>query len=330
MPGPGEGPSVVTVCALAEAPVAATGAWGYRSYREHLARLFPGQRIRKLCLQAGFTCPNLDGQRGRAGCTYCNNHGFAPGLSGPEDLLAQWNRGRRALRRRHRRVDGFIAYFQSFSNTYAPLDQLRRLYDPLPAALPECRGLALGTRPDCLPDPVLDYLAERARECYLCLEIGLQSDRDRVLRAINRGHGVAEFLDAVARASARGIELCMHVILGLPDEGADAPERLGRLAADLPVRSIKVHNLHIMRGTRLARAWQRGAVPDWNQARYVDAAARLIAELRPDQCVQRAVADAPDRLLLSGGWCQRKQDVLASLAERLHTQRLLHPQGSHA
>jgi len=295
-----------------------TGAWGYRSYREHLSRHFPGRSIRKLCLQAGFSCPNIDGARGRGGCAYCNNDGFAPKV-GAADLRQQWDQGRDYLRHRYRRVDGFIAYFQSFSNTYAPLRRLRDLYDPLPTALPECVGVSISTRPDCVPDPVLDLVAELSQRCYTCLELGLQSDRDALLRSMNRGHSVEEFLDAVARAADRKIECCAHVILGLPGEDEQTPERLGALLASLPVASIKIHNFHVMRGSALARAPQRFPAPD--RERYLDLAARLIARLRPDQCLQRVLADAPDHILLSGAWCHDKQDFLRRLQARLHQRK---------
>lgn len=292
------------------------GAWGFRSYRQHLAERFGGRRIRKLCLQAGFTCPNLDGTVAKGGCAWCDNRGFSPGLALPA-LERQWERGRDALRRRHRRVDGFIAYLQSFSNTYAPAERLRALYARFPAGFPECVGLSVGTRPDCVPDAVLDLLAETAQRTFTTLELGLQSDRDAVLRRMNRGHSVAQFLDAVRRAAARRLELCAHVILGLPGEGDDAPERLGTLLAGLPVGSVKIHNLHVMRGTPL----ERMRLPELPRGAYVDRAARLIARLRPDQALQRVVADAPDAILASGGWCHDKQGVLADLRRRLASGR---------
>lgn len=294
-----------------------TGTWGYRSYREHLADRFGAARIRKLCLHAGFTCPNRDGTAGLGGCTYCDNAGFAPALDRSADLRRQWDAGRAFLRRRHRRVDGFIAYFQSFSNTYAPVDELRRLYDRVPDDYPECVGLSLGTRPDCLPDAVLGYLEELGRRLFLTVELGLQSDRDAVLRRTNRGHDVACFHDAVRRAAGRGFELCAHVILGFPGEGDDAPERLGDLLADLPVQSVKIHNLHVMRGTALARQHALGLLPVPDRDRYLDATVRLIARLRPDQAVQRLIADAPDRLLVAPAWCHDKQGFLAGMAAGL-------------
>lgn len=290
--------------------------WGYRSYRDHLAERFPGRRIRKLCLDAGFTCPNLDGSIATGGCSYCNNRGFVPAGNRAKPLAEQWDHGRRWLRRRHRRVDGFIAYFQAYTNTHGSLERLRRLYDPLPGSLPECVGVSISTRPDCLGDPVVDLLADLARRTFLTVELGLQSDRDEVLLALNRAHDAACFGDAVRRASGRGFELCAHVMLGLPGEGDDAPERLGALLAALPLQSVKIHNLHVMRGTAMAIPFLRGdlAVPDL--ARWLDLATRCIGALRPDQAVQRCVADAPRRLLLSDGWCRDKQGFLRELQRR--------------
>ncbi len=290
------------------------GAWGYRSYRDHLAERFPGLRIRKLCLHAGFTCPNLDGTGGRGGCAYCDNAAFAPGIAEATDLRAQWDRGRTALQRRYRRVDGWIAYFQSFSNTYAPVAKLRALYHEVWQRLPGCVGVSIGTRPDCLPPATVELLAELAQRTFLTVEIGLQSDRDAVLRTMNRGHDVACFLHAIARTDGRGFERCVHVMLGLPGEGPDAPERLGRLLASLAVESVKVHNLHVVCGTAWHRLWVAGGLRAPSQAEHLDAVRRLIAQLRPDQAVQRVVADAPDRLLASDRWCQRKQAVLAAFA----------------
>ena len=293
------------------------GPWGLRSYRQYLATRFGAQHIRKLCLHAGFSCPNIDGSRGQGGCVFCNNAGFVPKGRELPDLRQQWDRGRSALRRRHRRVDGFIAYFQAFSNTHGPLDRLRRLLAPLPQDLPECVGVSISTRPDCLDEAVLEVIADLAQRCFVTLELGLQSDRDRVLRLVRRGHAAACFDDAVQRAAARDIELCAHVMLGLPGEGEDAPERLGRHLATLPVRSIKIHNLHIMRHTALERPFLRGALADLDRHRYAAMVVRLIRHLRPDQYLQRVIADAPDDILLSAPWCHDKQDFLAELRDLL-------------
>lgn len=292
-----------------------------QNYRHYLEQRFPGQHVRKLCLNAGFSCPNITSVS--SGCSYCNNDGFAPRLRSQQDLLAQWDRGRNALRRRHRRVDGFIAYFQAFSNTHASLDELRSLYDPLPGCFPECIGASISTRPDCLPDPVIAFLDKLGRRTFLTVEIGLQSDRDSVLKRINRGHDVACFHDAIKRCAGRHFDICVHFMIGLPDEGDDVGRRLGILAASLPVNSVKLHNLHIMKNTPYARAYQNGSVKAPEREQYLSQACDFLRALRPDQYVQRIIADAPSDLLLSGDWCNDKQGFLTMLSQRLTAQAAL-------
>lgn len=291
--------------------------WGYRSYRDHLAERFGERRIRKLCLDAGFTCPNLDGTLARGGCAYCNNRGFVPDGPRSASLLEQWDRGRCRLRRRHHRVDGFIAYFQAYTNTHAPLPRLREVYAPLPDSLAECVGVSISTRPDCLSEPVLELLTDLARRTFLTVELGLQSDRDAVLRDLNRAHDAACFSDAVSRASGRGFELCAHLMLGLPGEGADAPERLGDLLAGLPVQSVKIHNLLVLRGTALATAFRAGRIHVPDREEWPRLVARCLARLRSDQAVQRCIADAPESLMLSSPWCLDKQAFLRALRPQL-------------
>lgn len=289
------------------------GVWGYRSYRQHLMDKFPGKVIRKLCLNAGFSCPNLDGTVSKGGCTYCSHKGFAPRLVGGIALMEQWDAGRLALRNRYgKKVDGFIAYFQSYSNTHAELPQLKSLYDGLWEVLPECYGVSISTRPDCLDAAKVDWLDEMGQKTFLTLEMGLQSDRDACLEMTNRGHSVADFFRAIDMARGRSFEICVHFILGLPGEGADAPERMGRLAAELPVQSVKIHNLHIMKGTAMADDYEKGKLKVMDELDYRAGVFRFLNCLRPDQCAQRVLADAPEAWLLSGDWCQDKQGFLAT------------------
>lgn len=294
--------------------------WGYNSYRQYLEKRFPGQVIRKLCLNAGFTCPNIDGRVAKGGCTYCNNDGFVPSLADHSDILDQWDRGRLFLRRRFRKVHGFIAYFQAFSNTYAPVENLRRLYEGVHLKLPECVGLSISTRPDCVAEDVLQLLEELAKDTFLTLELGIQTDNDAILKKINRAHSAEVGVDAVHRAAGRGFDICGHFILGLKGESEDTPSRLGRMAASLPLNSVKIHNLHIMKDTMMHRQYLKGQIDVINKNEYLDAVKAFIHELRPDQVVQRSLADAPDRLLASGKWCQNKQAFLKDLKRCLPTE----------
>ncbi len=286
-----------------------------KNYRHYLAQRFPGKHIRKLCLNAGFSCPNITDVS--SGCSYCNNDGFAPRLRTQNDLCEQWDRGRRALRRRHRNVDAFIAYFQAFSNTYASPATLRELYDPLPHIFDECVGASISTRPDCLDDGIIHYLDLLGQRLFLTVEIGLQSDRDAVLKRINRGHDLACFLDCIERCRHKSFDICVHFMIGLPGEGSDVGKRLGEFAAGLPINSIKLHNLHIMKNTPYERAYRAGTISAPSQGFYLQQAGAFIRALRPDQYIQRIIADAPADILVSDDWCSRKQDFLTLLNSQL-------------
>ncbi|MGH7768097.1 MAG: TIGR01212 family radical SAM protein, partial [Candidatus Binatia bacterium] len=206
----------------------------YNSFQSNLKRAFRS-RVYKVGVRMDFTCPNRDGSVAVGGCIYCNNaghtpQGFRPGMSVTEQL----ERGTEALRRRHR-AEKFIAYFQSYSNTYGPVGKLERLYREA-LDFPGVVGLAISTRPDCVPDEVLDLVADLARHTYLWLELGLESMHDKTLRWVNRGHGLGEFIDAVGRGKSRGLRLCTHLMLGFPTEAREeilqTPALLNRLGID--------------------------------------------------------------------------------------------------
>lgn len=291
--------------------------WNYKNYKSYLEHKFPGRIIRKLCLDAGFTCPNIDGKISRGGCTYCNNQGFAPRVTSSANLIEQWEKGKVFLRKRYKKVDAFIAYFQSFSNTYSSVDHLRSIYDMVLDKLSECIGISISTRPDCFNEEIVAYIKELAKKTFLTIELGLQTDDDQILRKINRGHDSITFMKTVERLCDENIDLCVHFILGLPGESKGAPERLGKLAARLPIETVKIHNLHIMHGTHMHKQFIRGKVNVISEDEYLDAVCCFISQLRPDQYVQRIVADAPARLLVSSPWCHNKQRFLGKVKERL-------------
>jgi radical SAM protein (TIGR01212 family) len=275
-----------------------------------------GARLHKVALDAGFTCPNRDGSKGIGGCTFCNNKSFAPGAREPAPLAAQFERarGRIAAGTGARR---FIAYFQAYTNTYAHVDELRRLYDAA-LAEPDVAGLSIGTRPDCVPSPVLDLLAEyRGRGHEVWLELGLQSSFDATLERVNRGHGFAEYVAAAQAARARGIPLCCHLIVGLPGEDeAHSHVSLDRVL-EVGVDGLKLHPLHVVRHTRLAIEWKRGEYAPIGEAEYVRIAADLI-ERTPWQVVfHRVTGTASKDILLAPAWCAKKWDILNGIADEL-------------
>ena len=239
----------------------------YRDLNTALRERF-GYRVQKISLDAGLTCPNRDGTVGVGGCIYCNVRGSGTGLSQSCSITQQLARGKERLHRRYK-ASKFIAYFQSFSNTYAPLDELKHLY--LEAlAVEDVVGLAIGTRPDCVPDDVLDILTDLNRRTYLWMEYGLQSIHDRSLGLINRGHNVAAFVDAVERTRQRGLAICVHVILGLPGENKEDMLATAQALAGLDIQGVKIHLLYVIHGTPLANLYQRGAYHCLSREEYVD------------------------------------------------------------
>ena len=224
----------------------------YRDLNSYLKGRF-GERVQKITLDAGLTCPNRDGRVGAGGCLYCNARGSGTGAWGRgQSIPAQMEAGIARLSRRYGAAR-FIAYFQSFSNTYAPLARLRELYEAALAS-PQVVGLSIGTRPDCLGDDVLDLLAGYARDRLVWLELGLQSAHDATLARLNRGHDAACFSEAAARAAARGLAVVAHVILGLPGEGPREMAATARYLARLPVHGVKIHLLYVDQGFRTGPA----------------------------------------------------------------------------
>lgn len=259
-----------------------------------------GERVQKLAVDAGFTCPNIDGTKARGGCAYCNNASFSPvaGLRGRLSITEQLARGRDfALRRRPCRK--FLAYFQPFTNTYAPLEVLARAYEEA-LSFPGVVGLAIGTRPDCVPDTVLDLLESYVRRgAHVCLELGLQTANDETQRRMNRAHGLAEFLDAVRRAAGRGIEICCHVILGLPGEGREDARRTARAIAPLPIDAVKMHHFYVSEGTRLAEEFRAGKVVPPEMDAYIEMAADFLERLPERIAIERICAECRPALLLA-------------------------------
>jgi hypothetical protein len=271
-----------------------------------------GDRVQKVSLDAGFTCPNVDGTVAVGGCVFCDNRSFSPSRRLPRTTIAgQLDEGIRRLRRRYR-VDRFLAYFQPATNTYAPLERLRGLYQQA-LAHPGVVGLAVGTRPDCVPDGVLDLLAELAEQTYLSVEYGMQSMHDRSLEWMNRGHTHEAFVDAVERSRGRGFEICAHVILGVPGESHGDMLATANELARLGVHSVKLHNLYAVRDTPLAEWVRSGQVRLMSREDYVRTVVDFL-ELLPPQClVERIGGDAPPDYLVGPSWCLDKHGLRLAL-----------------
>ncbi len=285
----------------------------YLDLNTHLRRRF-GQRVQKIALDAGFTCPNRDGRVSKGGCLYCNARGSGTGAwARGLNLTAQLRQGLARLKDRYQ-TDRFIAYFQSFSNTYAPVARLQALYDEV-LGLSEVVGLSVGTRPDCLEEGVLELLAGYARERLLWLELGLQSAHDRTLAALNRGHDVACFSRAVERAAARGLEVVAHVILGLPGEGPKEMAATADYLASLPLQGVKIHLLYVVRGSALASLYQQGAYACLSEDDYVSLAVDFVELLPRRLVIHRLSGDPHPQELLAPSWCLDKARVLGRIRE---------------
>lgn len=279
----------------------------YFSFGNYLRRRF-GCRVHKVTLHAGFTCPNRDGRAGYGGCTFCNNAGFSPNLQvGSAEIREQLARGIES--RRGRKVGKFIAYFQAYTNTYAPVEELELLYDEV-WKFEEVAGLAIGTRPDCVDDRTLDLIAGYLPRGMVWIEYGLQSAHNQTLERVNRGHNYARFEEAVWATSRRGIEICAHTILGLPGESREMMLETHRRLARLPIDGIKIHLLHIMKDTLMARQYAQGEIRLLERDEYVSLVCDMLEQLPPTVAIQRMHADAPRDVLVAPDWCLNKAGIL--------------------
>ena len=286
-----------------------------------------GERVHKIALDVGFTCPNRDGTKGIGGCTFCNNTSFSPNGIKPPTMEAQLASGRKAISKRTR-AKRYLAYFQAYTNTYAAVDQLETLYQAA-LANPDIIGLSVGTRPDCVPDEVLELLMkyrQQGREVWL--ELGLQSAFDETLRRVNRGHGLAEYAASVTAARKRGIPVCAHLIIGLPGETEEHYHATLDTVLGLGIDGLKIHPLHVVKGTMLANQWRRGEYQPLPMSDYIRIAADLI-ERTPGQIVfHRVTGTASKDILLAPEWCSQKWNVLNGIEHELR--RRDHKQGHFA
>ncbi|MGD2188254.1 MAG: TIGR01212 family radical SAM protein [Desulfobacterales bacterium] len=287
----------------------------YNDLNTHMRDIF-GCRVQKITLDAGLTCPNRDGTLSRGGCIYCNTRGSgtgaaAKGLSISQQLI----NGKKSLSKRYK-AQKFLAYFQSFSNTYAPLPTLQRLYDEA-LNIDDVVGLSVGTRPDCVNEPVLDLLQNYAKRHLVWIEYGLQSASDATLDFINRGHDVQCFIDAVERTKNRGIKICAHVILGLPHETRQDILQTATIIAKLGIDGIKLHLLYVVEGTRLEALYRQGEFKCLEQQAYVDLVCDFLERIPFEMVVQRLTGDPHPTELVAPAWSLNKAETLERIRKTL-------------
>ena len=289
----------------------------YNEFGQWLRKQFP-YRVQKISINAGFTCPNRDGTRGWGGCTYCNNQTFNPAYC------------HRHLPVREQMIEGisffahkyptmrYLAYFQAYTNTYDSLDKLKERYEEA-LEVDGCVGIVIGTRPDCMPEELLDYLQELSQRTFVLVEYGIESTDDATLLRINRGHDYACAADAVKRTAARGIPVGAHIILGLPGEDRDALMHQASILSQLPITTLKLHQLQLIRGTRMAKEYEES--PDdfslFALDDYIETVIDYIERLRPDIVLERFASQSPKELLVAPDWGVKNHELVDKVKRRM-------------
>ncbi len=277
-----------------------------------------GVKAQKISLNAGFTCPNRDGSIGVGGCTYCNNQTFNPDYCAPtKSITQQLEEGKAFFSRKYPEMK-YLAYFQAYTNTYDSLESLKAKYEEA-LRVPDVVGLVIGTRPDCMPDSLLDYLEELHHRSFLLVEYGVESVYDKTLLRIHRGHSHAQTVDAIQRTAERGILVGAHVILGLPGESREEMLAEADVLSSLPLTMLKLHQLQLIKGTQMAAEY--AAVPEdfhlFAADEYVDLVIDFLERLRPDLVLERFVSQSPASLLARPGWGLKNHEFVAKVKRRL-------------
>ena len=290
----------------------------YNDFPTFLKRYFPF-KVQKISLHAGFTCPNRDGTRGYGGCTYCNNQTFSPEYCHTEkSVRTQLEEGKTFFAHKYPEMK-YLAYFQAYTNTYGELEDLIRKYEEA-LDVEGVVGLVIGTRPDCMPPALLDYLTELNRRTFLLVEYGIESTLDRTLLRINRGHTWQNTIDAITRTSAQGILTGGHVILGLPGETRADILSQAKDISSLPLTTLKLHQLQLIRGTRMAHEYETSPADfhlfhDVNE--YIDLVIDYLQRLRPDLVLERFVSQSPRELLIAPDWGLKNYEFNHRLQKRM-------------
>ena len=291
----------------------------YIDYGTWIRQQFPF-RVQKIAVDAGFTCPNRDGLVGTGGCTFCNNQTFNPSYCDHKKSVSQQlEEGKQFFARKYPDMK-YLAYFQAFSNTYSPLPHLRQLYEEA-LSVEDVVGLVIGTRPDCLPDSLLDYLEELNQHTFLIVEIGIESANNQTLQRINRGHTFECSRDAIERTHARGILTCGHVILGLPGEDREEILRQAPIISSLPLDILKLHQLQIIRGTKLADEYLEHPFHLFTPDEYIDLIINYLQHIRKDLVLERFVSQSPPELLIAPHWGLKNYEFTNLLNKRMRLQR---------
>ncbi len=291
----------------------------FNAYANYFKNRF-GERVQKLSIDAGFTCPNRDGSLGTGGCTYCNNNAFNPSYCQPGKPIEQQIReGMDFHKNRYRRAGKYLAYFQAYSNTYAGLDELKKIYYQA-LQFPEVIGLVIGTRPDCITEDHLKYFKELSEKYYIIIEYGIESCYDKTLQRINRGHTFQQAVDTIRLTAGYGLKTGAHMMFGLPGETKEEMLAEAEILSELPLNNIKFHQLQIIKGTQMEKEYQQNpeTFTFFELEEYVEFIIRFLERLNPNFVVERFAGEVPPRFLAVSGWgLIRSDQILTKIEKRL-------------
>lgn len=299
---------------------------GYYDFAEFLSKHFP-YKVQKISINAGFTCPNRDGSKGRGGCTYCNNQTFNPDYCKPVMSVAeQLEQGKQFFARKYPQMK-YLAYFQAYTNTYGELERLKSLYEEA-LAVEDVVGLVIGTRPDCMPEDLLEYLEELSEKAFVLVEYGAETSKNDTLALINRGHSWEDTVDAVIRTKKHNLLCGIHLIIGLPGENIEDILSTADAVSKLPLDTVKLHQLQLIRGTRMAQQVEKGelSIIQWTAEEYIDVCLAFLRRLSPSIAVERFVSQSPAALLISPKWGLKNYEFTNLLMNRIRLTKTL--QGS--
>jgi uncharacterized protein len=288
----------------------------FNSYATYCIKTF-GTRLQKLSIDAGFTCPNRDGTLGSGGCTFCLNEGFNPSYCSPEKSITQQiNEGIEFHRTRYSRAVKYLAYFQPYSNTYASLEKLKSAYSEA-LSHPQSSGLSIGTRPDCVSDEMLDYFKELSAQHFISIEYGIESCYNKTLKRVNRGHTFEQAKEMVNKTAAHGIHTGAHFMFGLPGESDKEMLDEAAIISELPLTSVKFHQLQILKGTEMEKEYLQN--PEqfklFSLEEYIDFMIHFLEQLRPSLLIERMTAEVPPRFLAGPGWGLIRSDQILQKIE---------------
>jgi len=294
--------------------------WGhdrrFNAYSNYFRRIFGG-RVQKLSIDAGFTCPNRDGTKGRGGCTFCNNDAFSPSYCRSEvSITSQVEKGISFHSKRYRKARAYLAYFQAYTNTYADIDILKNKYEEA-LQHPQVKGLIIGTRPDCVDDEILDYIQDLSANHYMAVEYGVESCYDRTLKRVNRGHDYASSVLAIEKTAARGINTGAHFIFGLPGESRQDMMKMSGIISKLPLKTVKFHQLQIIKGTMMEKEFltmpEEFELFSWDE--YREFFIQFLERLNPEFIVERFTGESRPDLIANQPWSGKRSDELLKLFE---------------